>query len=61
VATVKALATEGPGAFNDDTEEAEADDTRTHTASEPATVHAGGMNDRDWETLGQIPEFLRRT
>lgn len=28
--------------------------------AEPATVHAGGMNDRDWQTLGDIPDFLRR-
>lgn len=29
-------------------------------SSEPAAMHAGGMNDRDWQTLGDIPDFLRR-
>jgi len=33
---------------------------RAATSEEPAVMHAGGMSDRDWQAMGDIPDFLRR-
>jgi hypothetical protein len=33
---------------------------RAATSEEPAVMHAGGVNERDWQAMGDIPDFLRR-
>lgn len=43
---------------NDDPDDEEPQ--RAVTSEEPAVMHAGGMNDRDWQAMGDIPDFLRR-
>jgi hypothetical protein len=45
------------GEVLDDDEEPQ----RAATSAEPAVMHAGGMNERDWQAMGEIPDFLRRT
>jgi hypothetical protein len=44
------------GEVLDDDEEPQ----RAATSEEPAVMHAGGMNERDWQAMGDIPDFLRR-
>lgn len=43
-----------------DTGEIEDEKDNGFVRSEPAVMHAGGMNERDWQALGDIPDFLRR-